>query len=233
MRCHLLQWQCLCVVSNVRLSLILEISFPTNRLGGVTIEESLREVIIGIFKGILYSFTYALSIKESGPGGRNTRYFSIIDGQNRLIESLRLLLEHRENAYAENEELVRSVWRYNKSKKLVIPYRDEGRVPWDVYSAKDDRFILSPFDGPTALSMRVSLLAPPLQGRPDANLELDPHWQRFFGVSRKKRGRAGRETRVCRKIPSCGRPRYVNSEWATSCGRTFCCRETCPILCSG
>ncbi len=157
-----------------------------NRLGGVTIEEGVREDIIGISKGILYSFTYAISVEESGPGGRNTRYLSFIDGQNHLIECLRLLHKHREDAYAENEDLVRSLCRYDVDNKLIIPYGEEERDPWDKYSARDYKFILSPLDGPTALSMEVSLSAPPFQGRPDADLELDPHWQRFLdSIARK------------------------------------------------
>ena len=65
--------------------------------------------------------------------------------------------------------------QYNKDIKLGIPYGEEGRNSRDVYSAKDDKFILSPLDGPTALSMKVSLSAPPFQSRPDADLDFDPH----------------------------------------------------------
>ena len=165
-----------------------------NRLGGVTIEEGLRENIIGMFKGILYSFTYAISVEESGPGGCNTRYLSVIDGQNHLIESLRLLHKHRENAYAENEELVKMLCLYNKNKELAIP-----RKLQDVYSPKDDKFILSPLNGPTALSMKVSVSAPPFQGRPDADLELDPHWQRFLdSIARKEAEQDARHTSAVR-----------------------------------
>ncbi len=171
-----------------------------NRLGGATIEEGVREDIIGIFKGILYSFTYAISVEESGPGGRNTRYLSFIDGQNHLIECLRLLHKHREDAYAENEDLVRSLCRYDVDNKLIIPYGEEERDPWDKYSARDYKFILSPLDGPTALSMKVSLSAPPLQGRLDANLELDPHWQRFLdSVARKEAEQDARHASAVRE----------------------------------
>ncbi len=180
-----------------------------NRLGGVTIEEGVREDIMGIFKGILYSFTYALSVEESGPEGRNTRYLSFIDGQNHLIECLRLLHKHREDAYAENEDLVRSLCRYDENNKLMIPYGDEERDPWDKYSAKDDKFILSPLDGPTALSMKVCISAPPFQGRPDADLELDPHWQRFWTRSRGKRQSRTRGMHQPSESPSKRRQKFT------------------------
>ncbi|KAF6218733.1 hypothetical protein HO133_005275 [Letharia lupina] len=150
------------------------------RLGKVGINEGLREDITSIFKGVLYSFTYAMAVEESRPEGRNTRYLAVIDGQNDLIESLRLLHEHRERAYAENEELVRSLCLYNVKGELALPDDSNGMYPWDKYSPKDDKFILSPLDGPIALSMKFSVSSAPFRGRPDADLNSEPHWQKFL-----------------------------------------------------
>ncbi len=129
------------------------------------------------------------------------QYLSVIDGQNHLIESLRLLHEHGENTYVNNEDLVRSLCRYDQNNKLAIPYGEEWRDPWDKYSARDDKFILSPLDGPTALSMKVSLSAPPFQGRHDADLKLDPHWQRFLNsIARKETEQDARHASAVRRL---------------------------------
>lgn len=151
------------------------------RLGRAMINEGSREEIVGIFKGVLYTFTYAIAVEESKPEGRNERFRSVIDRQNNLIACLRLLHEYREKAYFEKEELIRSLCQYNNENgDLIVPYGEEGRHPWDKYSAKYDTFIMSPPDGPTALSAKVSLSSAPLLHRPDSELEFDPHLQRFL-----------------------------------------------------
>ena len=50
-----------------------------------------------------------------------------IDGQNNVIESLRLLHEYREKASAENEDLVRSLCEHDNHGNF-IPYG--GERPW-------------------------------------------------------------------------------------------------------
>ena len=158
------------------------------RINPVPINEGTRENIIGMFKSVLYSFTHAMAVEESQPGGHNTRYLSVIDGQNKLIDSLRLLHEYREKAFAENEDLIMSLCRYDVNGKLIVPDYQQEMPPWDKYSAEFDRFIVSPLDGPTALSMKVSVSSASFQSRPDAVLDSDPHWQRFLdSVAAKRR----------------------------------------------
>lgn len=143
------------------------------------ITEEIRENLTQIFKTILYSFAYAIAVQESLSGTRLTRYLSVIDGQNSLLEALRLLLKHREEAFAENESLVRLLCRYDKNGKVIIPDGATTPNPFDWYSPRDDKFILSPLDGPAALSMKVSLSSAGFQSCPDALLISDPHWQEF------------------------------------------------------
>ena len=178
------------------------------RLGKITMDEGPREAIIRICKNVLYSFTYSMAIEESGPGRHVTRYLSIIDGQKDLIEALRLLHKYREKAFAENEDLVRSLCRYNNSGDLIVPDHQMRMDPYDKYSAKDDTFITSPLDGPTALSMKVSLSSARFQGNSDAYLESDPHWQRFVNSTAEKQ--AEQEERL-----ACGdkEPNEDEIEW--------------------
>ena len=156
-----------------------------NRLRIFTnLTEGQRQDLAGVFKPILYSFTYAIAFEESRSGERNTRYLAVIDGQNYLIESLRLLHEHREQAFAVNEDLIRSLCEYDKHGNLI----SYGREPRGTkYSPKDDKFILSPLDGPAALSMKVSISSAGFHSRPDALLDSDPHWQRFLDSIERKR----------------------------------------------
>ena len=60
---------------------------------------------------------------EATPEGRDTRYLTVIQDQDRLIDELRMLHEHREQAFWENEDLVESLCQY-KDGSLQIP---EGR----------------------------------------------------------------------------------------------------------
>ena len=151
------------------------------------VTEGVREDLARIFTNILYSFTYAIAVQESLSGERFIRYLSVIDGQNSLIEALRLLHTHREEAYADNESLVRLLCRYDDKGRLQKPDGAENSVPFDKYSPRDDKFIFSPLDGPAALSMKVSVSSAGFQNRPDALLHSDPDWQRFVkSVDRKR-----------------------------------------------
>ena len=155
-----------------------------NRLRKFNVNEGQREELTEVFERILYSFTYAIAIEESRSGERNSRYLAIIDGQNGLIESLRLLHEHRENAFAEIEDLVKLLCNYDKYGQLI---RCGGGEPWTQYSRTDDRFILSPLDEPTALSMKVSISSAGIHSHHDTLLDSDPYWQRFLDSIEKKR----------------------------------------------
>ncbi len=128
----------------------------------ITIDK--REDIMQIFNKVLHSFIYALAVEESKPEGANARYLSAIDAQRNLIDSLRLLHVFREQAFKENEELVRLVCRRNIEGDLA---------------PENDRFRFSPIDGPTALSMMVAISSVPFDNRPDTILDSDPHWKKF------------------------------------------------------
>ena len=136
--------------------------------------------IVAFFRKTLDSFTRALAAAEATTEGRNTRYMAVIDDQDRLIDELRLLHEYREQAFQENEELVKSLCFYKKGGEIKIPNGYELKPPFDKYSAEYDKFIISPLDGPAALSMKVSILSAPFHRRPVTILDSDPHWQRFL-----------------------------------------------------
>ena len=61
---------------------------------------------------------------EATPEGRDTRYLTVIQDQNRLIDELRMLHENREQAFRENEDLVESLCQY-KDGSLRIPEGNE------------------------------------------------------------------------------------------------------------
>ena len=157
------------------------------RLRKVGMEEGMRENTIGIFNTVLYSFAYALAAEESRPQGGNARYLSVIDGQNHLINSLRELHVHREKRFAENEELVRMLCRYDKRGRLIVPDGHEDEAPWIAYSADEDIFITPSLGGPVDLSMKVSVSSASFHNRPDAVLGSDPHWQKFLALTAGKR----------------------------------------------
>ena len=150
------------------------------RLSKISVQENSREDIIGIFMNVLYSFTYAMAVETSRPEGQDTRYLSVIEWQRSLIESLCSLNKYREEAHAEDEELVRMLCRYDKHGRLIVPEGEQAKEPWNMYSKKDDKFIVSPPDGPTALSVMASISAAPFQTRPDTLLDSDPNWRRFL-----------------------------------------------------
>ena len=163
------------------------------RLSKISVQENRREDIIGIFMNVLYSFTYAMAVEDSRPEGQGTRYLSVIEWQRSLIESLCSLNKYREEAYAESEELIRMLCRYDKDGRLIVPDGEQAEDPWGKYSKKDDKFIVSPPDGPTALSMMASLSAAPLQTRPDTLLDSDPNWRKFpASVAAKRPGQEAR-----------------------------------------
>ena len=157
------------------------------RLRRFNMKERTREEIIGIFNDVLYSFTLAIAVDEAMTEERNTRYLTVIHDQDRLIDSLRLLHEYREQAFMENEELVRSLCRYDDNGNLITRQDNQQQNPWDKYSAEYDKFIVSPLDGPTALSMKISVSSAPFHSRPATILESDPHWQRFLASTAGKR----------------------------------------------
>lgn len=153
------------------------------RLHQVGMGEGTREYTIGIFNTVLYSFAYALAAEESKPEGGNARYLSVIDGQNRLIDSLRELHVYREKRFVENEELVRMLCRYDKRGRLIVPNGHEDEAPWNAYSADEDMFITPSLGGPVDLSMKVSVSSASFHNRPDAVLGSDPHWQKFLELT--------------------------------------------------
>ena len=157
------------------------------RLHQVGMEEGTREYTIGIFNTVLYSFAYALAAEESKPEGGNARYLSVIDGQNRLIDSLRELHVYREKRFVENEELVRMLCRYDKRGRLIVPDGHENEAPWNAYSADEDMFLTPSLGGPVDLSMKVSVSSASFHNRPDAVLGSDPHWQKFLKLTAGKR----------------------------------------------
>ena len=168
------------------------------QLRNVIIEEGMRERTIGIFNTVLYSFAYALAADESRPEGGNTRYLSVIDGQNHLINSLRELHVHREERFVEIEELVGMLCRYDKWGRLIVPEGHEDKAPWNTYSADEGIFITPSLGGPVGLSMKVSVSSASFHNRPDAVLGSDRHWQRFLELAAGKRSE--QEDRLARDV---------------------------------
>ena len=164
------------------------------RVDKVKMKEGKREDIIDFFRNIVHSFSYAIAVGESRPEGSNTRYLSIIHEQDRLINSLRLLHQYRERAFVESEELVRCLCQTDTFGELEVPQHLKECSPWNKYSVKDGKFIVSPPDGPTALSMNVSVSSAPFHRRPITILDSDPHWQRF--IDSVAREQAEQETRL-------------------------------------
>ena len=128
--------------------------------------EDKREEIIAIMRKVLFAYARSVAADESRPKGRNTRYFSVIDEQNSMIEDLRLLNIFREERYKECEELVRSLCCYDEHGKW-IPQEFEAPE-------------FSPVDGPVALSMAVSISTTPFYDRANPILSADLNWQRFL-----------------------------------------------------
>ena len=144
--------------------------------------------IVAFFRKTLDSFTRALVVAEATPEGRNTRYMTLIQDQDRLIDELRMLHEYREQAFQENEDLVASLcqWTGEEKKFVEIPWGSELRPPFYKYSADYDKFIISPLESPAALSMKVSVQSAPFHRRPVTILDSDPHWQRFLESTAEK-----------------------------------------------
>ena len=142
--------------------------------------------IVAFFRKTLDSFTRALAVAEATPEGRDTRYLTVIQDQDRLIDELRMLHEYREQAFRENEELVELLCPYEDG-SLKIPEGSEQKPPFNKYSAEYDKFIISPLDGPAALSMKVSVQSAPFHRRPVTILDSDPYWQRFLESTAEKR----------------------------------------------
>ena len=142
--------------------------------------------IVAFFRKTLDSFTRALAVAEATSEGRDTRYLMVIQDQDRLIDELRMLHEYREQAFRENEELVELLCPYEDG-SLKIPEGSEQKPPFNKYSAEYDKFIISPLDGPAALSMKVSVQSAPFHRRPVTILDSDPYWQRFLESTAEKR----------------------------------------------
>ena len=152
-----------------------------------------QEDIIAYFRKTLDSFTRALVVAEATPEGRNARYMTVIQDQDRLIDELRMLHEYREQAFQENEDIVESLCWYDGEGEIRIPYGHghipyghEHEHPFNKYSADYDKFIISPLDGPAALSMKVSVRSAPFHRRPVTILDSNPHWQRFLESTAEK-----------------------------------------------
>lgn len=159
-----------------------------SQLEKVEMTEGTRGDIIGFFRSILHSFSYAIAVGESrSEGSSNTRYLSVIHEQDRLIDQLRLLHQYREQAFAEHEDLVRCLCQFNRFGELEVSKGHENCPPWNMYSVEDHSFIVSPLDGPTALSMKVSVSSAPFHRRPVTILDSDPHWQTFLDSAARKR----------------------------------------------
>lgn len=142
--------------------------------------------IASFFRKTLDAFTRELVAAEATSEGCNTRYLTIIEDQDRLIDELRLLHEYREQAFRDNEDLVKSLCRYKKDGELIIPVGDERIYPFNKYSAEYDKFIISPRDSLASSSMKVSVQKAPFDRRPVTILHSDPHWQRFSELVAKK-----------------------------------------------
>lgn len=64
---------------------------------------------------------------------------------------------------------------------------------------EDHSFIVSPLDGPTALSMNVSVSSAPFHRRPVPILHSDPHWQMFLDSAARKKSE--QEARLASRQP--------------------------------
>ena len=125
--------------------------------------------IVTFFRKTLDSFTRALVAAEATTEGRNIRYMTVIEDQDRLIDELRMLHEYREQAFQGKEDII---------ELLCCPNRP--KHPSDKYSTEYDKFIIPPLDDPATLSMKVSVRSAPFHRRPVTILDSDPHWQRFL-----------------------------------------------------
>ena len=143
--------------------------------------------IVAFFRKTLDSFTRALAVAEGTPEGRNTRYLTVIEDQDKLIHELRMLHEYREQAFRGIEDLVESICQKDADGSLKIPDGKQQKYPFDKYSAEYDKFIISPPDSPVALSMNVSVPSAPFHRRPVTILDSDPYWQRFLESTAEKR----------------------------------------------
>lgn len=170
------------------------------RLEKIDMTEGTRGEIIGFFRNILHSFSHAIAVGEVRPEGSNTRYLSVIHEQDRLIDSLRLLHLYREQAFAEHEDLIMCLCRFNPFGELEVPEGHKNCPPWNMYSVEDHSFIVSPRDGPTALSMNVSVSSAPFDRRPVTILDSDPHWQIFLDSAARKQSE--QEARFASHQPS-------------------------------
>ena len=142
--------------------------------------------IVAFFRKTLDSFTRALAVAEATPEGRNTRYLTVIQDQDRLIDELRMLHEYREQAFQGNEELIQLLCQSDKDGFLEILEGKKQKHPVVKYSAEYDKFIISPLDGPATLSMKVSVQSAPFHRRPVTILDSDPHWQKFLESTAEK-----------------------------------------------
>ena len=142
--------------------------------------------IVAFFRKTLDSFTRALAVAEATSEGRNTRYLTVIQDQDRLIDELRMLHEYREQAFQGNEELIQLLCQSDKGGLLEILEGKKQKHPVDKYSAEYDKFIISPLDGPATLSMKVSVRSAPFHRRPVTILDSDPHWQKFLESTAEK-----------------------------------------------
>ena len=170
-----------------------------SQLEKVEMTEGTRGDIIGFFRSILHSFNYARAVGESSPEGRSTRYLSVIHEQDRLIDSLRVLHQYLEQAFAEHENLVRCLCQFNQFGELQVPKGHNKCPPWNMYSVEDHSFIVLPRDGHTALSMNVFVSSVPLNRRPTTIPDSDPHWQLFLDSAARKQSE--QEARLASQQP--------------------------------
>ena len=182
-----------------------------SRLGRVEGNMGKQADIVAFFRKTLDSFTRALAAAEATTEGRETRYMTVIQDQDRLIDELRILHEYREQAFQENEDLVEWLCQNDKDGKTFEPKRY-----FDKYSADYDKFVVSPMDGPASLSMKVSVLSAPFHRRPVTILDSDPYWQRFLeSTAEKQSDQEARLASLEDDLISCGEQEeeeYVEEE---------------------
>lgn len=171
----------------------------SERLEKFRMTEGTRTEITGFFRDTLHIFSHAVAVAESRPEGRNTRYMSVIQEQERLIGALHSLNQYREQAFLEHEDLVRCLCHFNIFGELEVPRGHEHCPPWNKYSMEDRAFITSPPDGPTALSKKLSVSSAPFERRPVTILDSDPHWKKFLDSTHRKQ--AEQETRLAFRPP--------------------------------
>ena len=75
---------------------------------------------------------------EATPKGRNTRYLTVIEDQDRLIEELRMLHEYREQAFQRNEDMIQFLCHADKDGFLALLEGKKEKRPVLKYSAEYD-----------------------------------------------------------------------------------------------